>query len=303
MHIDLRYVTRFVYPTPVWESHNDVRACPQNEERQKLNAYELRVSPAARVLSHMDRWGTRVDSFGIRQAHTELVVTAIAEVETRPADEPTARNVGAINEAYMEQWWPFLQPTRHTRWSPELAEKARVELTDRDDLTDRVRTIEGLVHDRLAYRSGATEVGIDVNRVWDQGLGVCQDFAHLAIALLRSVGIAARYVSGYFYAADPAHVDESVEDEIVVQTHAWVEAAVPGFGWWAIDPTNGGMVGERHIKIGHGRDYDDVTPLRGVYYGDTQHHLAAEVTMSTRSITRRALPVVEAAAQQQQQQQ
>jgi transglutaminase-like putative cysteine protease len=301
MHIDLRYVTRFVYPTPVWESHNDVRACPRDDDRQKLNSYELRVSPAARVLSHTDRWGTRVDSFGIRHPHTELVVTANAEVDTLPSDEPGVSNVGGINDAYKELWWVFLQRTRHTRWSSELESAAREAVTGRGDVVDRVRTIEALVHDRLEYRAGATQVGIDVNRLWVQGAGVCQDFAHLTISLLRSIGIAARYVSGYFYAADPAHVDDTEEDEIVVQTHAWVEAAIPGFGWWAVDPTNGGAVGERHVKIGHGRDYDDVTPLRGVYYGDTEHHLAAEVTMSTRSIDRRVLPAVEAAQQQAQQ--
>jgi transglutaminase-like putative cysteine protease len=124
-------------------------------------------------------------------------------------------------------------------------------------------------------------------------VGVCQDFAHLTIAMLHSVGIASRYVSGYFAASDPTNVGSADTDEIVVATHAWVELAVPGWGWWAIDPTNASPVGERHVKIGHGRVYDDVTPLRGVYYGESDHHLAAEVTMSTSHIVRSSVPEVE----------
>jgi transglutaminase-like putative cysteine protease len=115
--------------------------------------------------------------------------------------------------------------------------------------------------------------------------------------MLRSVGIASRYVSGYFYASDPTNVGSADTDEIVVATHAWVELAVPGWGWWAIDPTNASPVGERHVKIGHGRDYDDVTPLRGVYYGESDHHLAAEVTMSTGQILRSSVPEVEISAE------
>jgi transglutaminase-like putative cysteine protease len=113
-------------------------------------------------------------------------------------------------------------------------------------------------------------------------VGVCQDFAHLTVALLRAAGIAARYVSGYLYAADPSSSAAAGEDgPMHVQTHAWVEAAVPGHGWWAIDPTNGAAVGERHVVIGRGRDYDDVAPMRGVYFGETEHRLTASVTMSS----------------------
>jgi transglutaminase-like putative cysteine protease len=116
--------------------------------------------------------------------------------------------------------------------------------------------------------------------VLDRGVGVCQDFVHLFLAMLRSQGLAARYVSGYFYAEDSAQGHAPTTEEIEVQTHAWVEVAVPGFGWWGIDPTNAQPAGERHLKIGHGRDYDDVLPLRGVYVGSGDHHLSAAVIMS-----------------------
>jgi transglutaminase-like putative cysteine protease len=160
------------------------------------------------------------------------------------------------------------------------------------DVVEIARSIQGRVRERVEYRSGATDIGVDLDRIWTDQVGVCQDFAHLTIAMLRSVGIAARYVSGYFYASDPTGASSADTDEIVVATHAWVELAVPEWGWWAIDPTNGSPVGERHVKIGHGRDYDDVTPMRGVYYGESDHHLAAEVTMSTARITLDRVPLV-----------
>ncbi len=166
------------------------------------------------------------------------------------------------------------------------------------DVVDIANSIQEYVRNRVEYRTGSTIIGIDLDRVWSEGYGVCQDFAHLTIAMLRSLGIASRYVSGYFYAADPTSTDTSEVDEIVVSTHAWVEVAVPGWGWWAIDPTNASPVGERHVKIGHGRDYDDVTPLRGVYYGESHHHLAAEVTMSTSRIARDSVPEVAISADQ-----
>ena len=116
------------------------------------------------------------------------------------------------------------------------------------------------VHTSLRYTPGATYIGVDVNEVLAKAQGVCQDYAHLAVALCRSVGIPARYVSGYFFAASEATGAEVEGDEVTVQTHAWFEAAIPGWGWLALDPTNAQQVGQRHITIGHGRDYDDVPP-------------------------------------------
>ena len=137
------------------------------------------------------------------------------------------------------------------------------------------------VADFLTYEGGSTEVGTSVAEIWEQRSGVCQDYAHVAIAVFRSLGVPARYVSGYLYAADSATGAQPDAGEIEVATHAWVEVAIPGFGWWGLDPTNRLVVGERHVKIGHGRDYEDVTPLRGVYHGEAESGgLEATVTMS-----------------------
>jgi transglutaminase-like putative cysteine protease len=300
MQISLRYVTHFVYSTPVWESHNSLRACPVDGDGQRLLDYQLRIAPDVPVYTYTDSWGTRVDTFDVPQAHSELVVTATASVETTaPALPISGPFSGTADIGYIEDHWLFLQPTRHTRWSEQLTSAAKEAMYASTDVVEIALAIQRVVGDTVEYRPGATEIGIDPERIWEERAGVCQDFAHLTVALLRSVGIAARYVSGYFYASDPTNAGASETDEIRVATHAWVEVAVPEWGWWAIDPTNASPVGERHVKIGHGRDYDDVTPLRGVYYGQSDHHLAAEVTMSTTRIVNESVPGVVLAAEQQ----
>ncbi len=293
MEISLRYITHFVYATPVWESHNTLRACPTTDNGQQLLDYALRVEPMVPVFTYNDNWGTQVDVFDIPQRHTELVVTASARVHTTAPALPTSGSfAGTADMTYIEDGWLFLQPTRHTRWSEAITTAAKEAMGASTDVVEIARSVQDMVRGTVEYKSGATDIGIDPDVIWKEQVGVCQDFAHLTIAMLRSVGIASRYVSGYFYASDPTWAESSETEEIVVATHAWVEVAVPGWGWWAIDPTNGSPVGERHVKIGHGRDYDDVTPLRGVYYGESDHHLAAEVTMSTARIVSEHVPTV-----------
>lgn len=293
MEISLRYVTHFVYATPVWESHNSLRACPASGEGQTLLDYTLSVTPDVPVFTYTDNWGTRVDNFDVPQEHSELVVTASARVDTTaPALPMSGPLAGTAEMGYIEADWLYLQPTRHTRWSAEIASAAGDALGASTDVVEIANSVQEVVRNKIEYRTGATVVGDDLDRIWAEGAGVCQDFAHLTIAMLRAVGIGARYVSGYFYASDPTNAQAAETDEVTVATHAWVELSVPGWGWWAIDPTNASPVGERHVKIGHGRDYDDVTPLRGVYYGESDHHLAAEVTMSTSRIVRETVPDV-----------
>ena len=140
------------------------------------------------------------------------------------------------------------------------------------------------MRDVLTYRQGATEIGTTLAELVAGGAGVCQDFAHLATGMLRSVGVPARYVSGYLFAADETAPDTGTADTetgdvVSVQTHAWIEAALPGWGWWPLDPTNGGGVGERHVVIGCGRDYGDVPPVRGAFIGSGTAEVDAEVVI------------------------
>jgi transglutaminase-like putative cysteine protease len=267
---DLRYRTTIRYDDVVRTSQNELRACPASDDHQQVVAYRVVTLPATRVLSYQDYWGTRVDTFGVREPHVALEITAEASVETlaRPIVTVSPRRDALEEPAFRDEHSEHLGPTAHTAWDADLqAAGARISAVTGDDVVGIVLALHRFVHTSLRYAPGATYIGVDVNEVLAKAQGVCQDYAHLAVALCRSVRIPARYVSGYFFAASERSGDDVDGDAVTVQTHAWFEAAIPGWGWLALDPTNALQVGQRHITIGHGRDYDDVPPLRGVYTG------------------------------------
>jgi transglutaminase-like putative cysteine protease len=302
MRFDIRYRTTFTYDGLVRESQNELRACPTSDERQQLIGYRVGTTPAARVSSTVDYWGTRVDAFGIRGPHLTLEVVAEAAVETRQAAlVTTAPRLGELEDpAFLDAHWEYLQPSAHCHWGEGVTAAAT---NQREyvgsDVVSLVLALHRRTHAALTYTPGSTYIGIDVEEVLESGVGVCQDFAHLAVGMCRAVGIPARYVSGYFFTSGDATGDDAQDEVVEVQTHAWFEAAVPGVGWLALDPTNQREVGLRHIKIGHGRDYDDVPPMRGSVAGAADHAVDAAVEI-------RRVPVSAAGwqlqAQQQQQQ-
>jgi transglutaminase-like putative cysteine protease len=283
MHADISYQTTFRYSNRVAESQNEVRACPATDADQQLLAYRIDASPRARILRYVDAWGTQVDAFGVRAVHDELVVSVQASVQTQARHTPQmALPVTVVDTAgFTDAHWEFLQPTRHTTTSAEVAAIARRCVdTSGDDLVAAVWCMATWVNTELTYAPGATTIGVTTDEVLTRRSGVCQDFSHLLVALCRSVGIPARYVSGYFFAAnEAAPLSDDEVHTVEVQTHAWAEVALPGVGWWAIDPTNLAPVGEHHITIGRGRDYDDVAPFRGMYTGDADAEVTATVTI------------------------
>ncbi|MCB0994414.1 MAG: transglutaminase family protein [Acidimicrobiales bacterium] len=288
MRFDIRYRTCFTYDRTVAESHNELRACPATTEHQKLLSYRVTVAPTARVHSFTDYWGTRVDTFGVRAPHDELEVLAEAAVETTPLPAVTAApQVSQLAEAaFVRSEVEYLEPTPLTEWNDELRRRAEALVAaSGEDLIGAVLAIHRLVRTSIRYEAGATGVDTPAVEVWRSGVGVCQDHAHLAVALCRSVGIPARYVSGYLFSehagglvsAGAGGADRS--SSVEVQTHAWFEAILPGGIELALDPTNGRQVSDHHVRIGHGRDYGDVTPLHGVHLGEATAALEATVTM------------------------
>ena len=277
MRIDLRYVSSFTYDGPVAQSHNLLRARPTDDRHQRVISYDVDVDPSAPVRSSFDYWGTWVDTFAIVQEHTRLTVAAEAIVETSEHEAPDP-DVAAPADPFA--FHEYLMPSPHVAWDSVVADFARTSIGGASSYLEQVHGVVTAVGGFLSYTPGVTDVGTSVAEIVEHRSGVCQDYAHLTIAALRSLGIPARYVSGYLYATDSAVGDEPVDDEITVSTHAWVEVPVDST-WWALDPTNQLPVGERHVKIGHGRDYEDVTPLRGVFHGSsTNAGLEASVAMS-----------------------
>lgn len=298
---EISYRTTIHYDDVVRGSQNELRACPMSDDYQVVLAYDVSVHPQARVLSHTDYWGTRVDSFGVREPHVAIEIVASSSVEVAPRGRVTVSpRMSDLNDpAFLDEHVEHLPPSAHVRWSDEIAATARrLAGNVGDDVVGTVLAIHRFVHTSLEYTPGATYIGVAVDEVMAEARGVCQDYSHLAVALCRSVGIPARYVSGYFFAASDNVGEDSATDEVEVQTHAWFEAAIPGWGWMALDPTNGRHVGSRHIKIGHGRDYDDVPPIRGVYSGPGMPMTDASVGIRRRPV----VPAERVMAQAQQQQ-
>ena len=229
--------------------------------------------------------------FGISKPHEQLAIDVRARVATiAPPAPPEADWTAAEERGYLVAGGEFRLPFGT---EPELALLDElVGLSRQPTPAATLKAVTELIPDRFEYKTGVTYVGSDVRDLLAAGAGVCQDFAHLALVLLRRHGLAARYVSGYLFA--PPEGDESA-DSAEVETHAWVETLLPAPDggepvWIAADPTNRGLTGERHVKIGHGRHYSDVPPVRGVYRGHANADLTATVRMTRTDTAPRAAP-------------
>lgn len=296
MRFQITYAARFDYAGPVTESHNELRAVPTTTASQRVTHNEVRTTPGSRVFSFVDYWGTQVDTFGVRAPHDTMEVVAECVVET----QPTVRLIGSprigdMDVAFLDEHREFLQPSPHADWGDEIAALAADARKDAgDDLIGLLLTLHRTIGVRCEYTPGATWVGVDVDEVHRTRKGVAQDFAHLLVAMARAAGVPARYVSGYLFASDPTAESSVEDDRLQVKSHAWTEVAVPGFGWWGLDPTTRQQTGDHHVKVGHGRDYDDVAPLRGIYIGPPDGTVDVDVHM-------RRIPLTESQMRQAQQ--
>ena len=283
MRLGIAYRMHFRYSEAVTESQNEVRVRPVGDEHQQVLSYRLTSRPRVQVLPVPDYWGTTVEYLGVRTPHTELELVAESTVETRPRPAPgTAVAVARLADAdFRTAHLEFLGPSRHVRWErgDAVEQRAASAVAGASSVQRMVEAVIADVRGVLAYRQGTTDIGVTLAELLEGRAGVCQDFAHLATGMLRSAGVPARYVSGYLFAADETALDAATADVVSVQTHAWIEAALPGWGWWALDPTNGGEVGERHVVIGRGRDYGDVPPVRGAFSGSGTAEVDAEVVI------------------------
>ncbi len=281
MNFAIRYLTSYQYDGEVVDNLNALRVKPATTARQRCDEFGVRLTPEVRLHRHTDYFGTEVVEFEVSRPHHSLTIDVRARVSTRPAAEPPQATWEALDDpTYREAGGEFLLQTDDARDHPAMSELLATTRAAESPLA-MLMLISELIPDRFDYRQGATYVDSTVRDLLDGGAGVCQDFVHLGLCLLRHHGIAARYVSGYLFAAGSGGVHESIE----VDTHAWLEALlpVPGEGepaWVGADPTNRDIAGENHVKIGHGRQYSDVPPIKGVYRGSATATLEASVTMT-----------------------
>jgi transglutaminase-like putative cysteine protease len=274
----IRHLTRFRYKQPVSESIMETRMHPRSDHSQHCLSFSLSVSPRCRVFSYRDHYGNNVQHFDIPGDHEQLVIVAESLVEQHiPMDIPAflAPEAWSALDAMVAEgdYGEMLLPSTFAQPTPALLEMAKkLNVVRRDDPLMVVHELNKSIYEYFEYVPRSTRVDSPIDEAIASHKGVCQDFAHTMIALLRHIGIPARYVSGYLYRGRGDH-DRSLPDA----SHAWVEVLLPQLNWVGLDPTNDLIAYNRHIRTAVGRDYADVPPTHGVFRGKTESELYVAV--------------------------
>lgn len=283
MRFRVLHETEYRYATPASESVGELRVCPPGRDCQRVLSRRIEIHPETGLDSFVDCFGNHAEFFSIPYRHPSLRVRAISEVETREPPDVSAALAVTVAEARQifrsqpSRVWDYIRPSAHT---PTDAVRGILPHALHSEALTLGRFLEGLNHwifRKFAYEPGTTDTTTPLSKVVQQRSGVCQDFAHLFLALIRRHGLPARYVSGYIEAFDP----ETEEGELVgaCASHAWIEAMLPGGGWIGLDPTNDQRAGERHVVVAVGRDYGDAAPVRGTYKGASDQRLRVLVSV------------------------
>jgi transglutaminase-like putative cysteine protease len=280
MIYSVRHITRFRYKPAVRESIMELRMQPRSEVSQRCLSFDLHVKPDAVVMQYHDFLGNVVHHFDIAGKHGELNIKSQSVVEILLTPELQTKNCGTWEQldAAIESgnYWEMLLPSDFARPTPLLEQLAReMEIARRGTPLEALQEISHSIHDNFAYVPNATSVDSPIDHAISERKGVCQDFAHVMIALVRKLRVPCRYVSGYLF-----HTTEDQSSSAEGASHAWVEAFLPGLGWVGFDPTNDSICNERHIRVAVGRDYAEVPPTRGVYKGGGESELSVSVTVS-----------------------
>ena len=275
MILEVQHETRFEYTEPVTEWVSEVRMEPASDTDQSCHSFYLAVTPAAETYRYQDGFGNRVHHFNLLSASGQVRILAASIVETRPRHPPISRATYPCNvEELGLEGLDFLKFRGPVRTGPRLA---RLVETLRPNpgarLADVVARAASHIHTHFQYARDVTLASSPIDDVLEHGKGVCQDFTHLMIAILRSLGIPARYVSGYIHRPNKQS-----------QSHAWCEALLPDVGWFGIDPTNDCAADEHFVKVATGRDFTDVPPNRGIYRGRAEESIFVRV--ETRELER-----------------
>lgn len=272
--LNVRHHTSMQYSGDVFDSYNEARLTPINGEGQRTIEHTIQIAPRAHAYRYLDYWGTLVHAFDVHEPHVELDIVADSDVvtQTPPSPPEVLPSWGEIAR-HADRFYEFVTPSHLTEIDDALRDDAQA-CFDAQSVLSTVINVVARVRETLQYEKGATHVDTTAADARAAGRGVCQDFVHVGLAQLRALGIPARYVSGYLYPGIDAQLGVPVEGE----SHAWLEAWVGD--WVAFDPTNGLPVGERHVVVARGRDYGDVTPLKGVFRGAPSNALAVTVTLT-----------------------
>jgi len=283
MFYSIRHLTKFRYSSPVSESIMELRMQPRSEGSQRCLNFQVNVTPQTRVQSYRDYLGNIVHHFDVPSAHRHLLIVAEAMVDVAPASALPA-NLSSYAWRQLDaqlaggDFWEMVTPSQFAQWTDLIEDFAQEidapnrEEARRGDALTLINELNSAVHYTIAYVPKSTRVDSPVDDALENRQGVCQDYSHIMIALVRRMGIPCRYVSGYLFHKAGSKVRSSEG-----ATHAWVEAHLPGLGWVGFDPTNNIPAGESHVRTAVGRDYADVPPTKGVFKGGASSELTVAV--------------------------
>lgn len=282
----IKHITRYSYASPVIDCTNQIMLYPVIDDRLEVKKHEIKVSNNPEIEVFVDYFGNRVGAFSVIKPHTELLIESTAEVFTKPVLVPMDEMSGEDQWKHLDEikygieFFDFLKEEPFaSSWDARDALTAIINPTDKPLKTALV--LSEYVHDNFNYQKGVTNVETPIAEIWNLRAGVCQDFAHMLLVMLRMFKIPARYVSGYICPKESGVRGEGA-------THAWVEAYIPFYGWLGLDPTNNCIVTDGHVKIATGRNFSDCTPVKGTYKGSGEHTL--EVTVHVENGKPRAIP-------------
>ena len=279
MRLHIHHKTHYRYPSPVKDSFNELRLHPLSNQWQKCESCFVNVFPTSRLHKYLDLNGNLVHHFEIPQDHSKLIVESRSTISTHKRVDFESFPYGVSMKSLREMEGkadcrPYLQSSSYVEINPEAWRMAVDVQGESKDVFQTAYLIMEFIYERFEYSKATTSVHSHANEILSTRKGVCQDFAHAALALCRCLGIPARYVSGYFY--DHTRNQSMRGSEA---SHAWIEVFVNGHGWFGLDPTNNRVVDETYVILGTGRDYKDVAPITGTYYGRLPESMEITVTV------------------------
>jgi transglutaminase-like putative cysteine protease len=296
MEFEITHVTRYKYGHPAAEAYGEARLTPPTLPSQTVLSHKLVIDPDVKTSGYTDHFENRVDFFSLPFRHRHLEISNRAVVRTHPLLRPqnsldlSVQEARQILNSTLTDIFDFLQPTPVVSIGREALQWARKYFPGHAPLGEALERLNAAIHDEFGYQSGSTENSTPLATVWKQRTGVCQDFAHIGLSILRTAGLPARYVCGYIETDPPKPVPGRRTLIGAVATHAWIEVLVPGKSWVAIDPTNRQWCNERYVTVSFGRDFRDATPLRGTFKGSGGQAMKVRVTMKRRAEKEKANP-------------
>ncbi len=291
MEFEITHTTHYKYGHPAAEAYVEARLTPPNLTTQTVVSRRLILNPETKTSSYVDHYGNTVDFFSLPYRHQKLVITNHAIVVTKPPQRPRESLELSIQESRqifssaLTDVFDYLQPTDIVEIGSDAVQWAKKYVPGQSMLGEGLQRLNDAIHDSFDYTKGATDTSTPLSAIWKNRKGVCQDFAHVALSILRTAGLPSRYVCGYIETEPPRTPGGRPSRALVgaVATHAWVEVLVPGMVWVAIDPTNRQWCDDRYVAVSYGRDFRDATPLRGTFKGSGGQKMDVKVVMKRRA--------------------